>query len=270
MPERDFFAEVLRIYPSYPSFSLWRAVELRLLARLDYPEPILDIGCGEGQFARMLFGSGRDLIGLDLEQRELRLAVNAGAYREIIRGDATRLPFPDGAFATCFSNCVLEHIPDDAGVVAEISRVLRPGGTVVITVPAPTIKGLLWVYNTLLQQGRVGEAEDYLVQYDLRFAHLHYHTADEWHAIFRAAGLEITALDPYLAGPVVSMWDRLESYLMQPLAFIRSYWKLLAYALIPPFAKRWLWHRLLHKYAVMDAPPGQPHGGWLIVAHKPR
>jgi len=267
--ERDFLRETLRAYPAYASFALWRAVELRLLSQVDFPEPVLDIGCGEGGFARLMFGAGREITGLDLEQRELRLAAQAGAYRDIVRADATRLPFPDRTFASCLSNCVLEHIPDDVGVVREISRVLRPGAPMAITVPAPAIKDCLYLYHALLGQGRTGEAEDYLVQYDLRFQHLHYRTEDEWRGIFATAGLKVTQVTPYLPAPAVSVWDRLENYLMQPLAFIRSHWKLLGYALIPPPVRRALWHTYLRRYYLMDAAPGQPHGCWLIRAQKP-
>ena len=126
MPERDFLKETLRVYPAHASFALWRAIELRLLCDVDFPEPVLDVGCGEGGFARMLFGPGRNIVGLDLQQPELRLAARSGAYRHIVRADATALPFPEATFASCLSNCVLEHIPDDAGVVREIGRVLRP------------------------------------------------------------------------------------------------------------------------------------------------
>lgn len=180
MPERDFLKETLRVYPAHASFALWRAIELRLLCGVDFPEPVLDVGCGEGGFARMLFGPGRNIVGLDLGQPELRLAARSGAYRHIVRADATALPFPEATFASCLSNCVLEHIPDDAGVVREIGRVLRPGGTVAITVPAPGIKDQLYLYRTLLAQGREPEAQEYLAQYDQRFRHLHYRTEDEW------------------------------------------------------------------------------------------
>lgn len=267
-PERDFLRETIRTYPRHASYALWRAIELRLLSRLDFAEPILDIGCGEGEFAKLLFGTGRDLSGVDLDPRVLRLAEQSGSYRLVTRADATALPFPDQAFASILSNCVLEHIPDDEGVVREMGRVARPGAMVAITVPAPGIKQCLYIYNALRQQGREKEAEEYLEEYDRKFAHLHYHSAEEWTAIFNAAGFEIERIEPYLPAPVVSIWDRLDNYLMQPIAWVKSYPRLAAYSLLPQPVRKWLMYRLLRKYYLMDAAPGQPHGCWLIVAKR--
>ena len=50
-------------------------------------------------------------------------------------GDALRLPFPADAFDRVIAAEVLEHIPDDRGAMAELARVLRPGGTIAVTVP---------------------------------------------------------------------------------------------------------------------------------------
>ena len=73
---------------------------------------------------------------------------------------------------------------------------------------------------------------------------------------------------PYLPAPTISIWDKLDNYLMQPLASIRSHGKLLAYALIPPPLRRVMWHMLLKKYYLMDVAPGQPHGCWRILARR--
>jgi SAM-dependent methyltransferase len=52
-----------------------------------------------------------------------------------VQGDALHLPFPDGVFDRVICSEVLEHIPDDIGAMGELTRVLRPGGTMAITVP---------------------------------------------------------------------------------------------------------------------------------------
>ena len=52
-----------------------------------------------------------------------------------MRGDAHHLPFPDGSFDVVIISEVLEHIPDDRGAIAEMVRVLRPGGRLAVTVP---------------------------------------------------------------------------------------------------------------------------------------
>ncbi len=57
-------------------------------------------------------------------------------------GDGLRLPFPDGIFDAAVCSEVLEHVPDDAGVVGEIARVLKPGGVAALTVPCANYPGL--------------------------------------------------------------------------------------------------------------------------------
>ncbi len=53
----------------------------------------------------------------------------------VLRGDATKLPFADGTFDRVVTSEVLEHIQDDVGAIAELARVLKPGGTLGVTVP---------------------------------------------------------------------------------------------------------------------------------------
>jgi SAM-dependent methyltransferase len=52
-----------------------------------------------------------------------------------LTGNALELPFPDGAFDRVIAAEVLEHIPDDRAAISELARVLRPGGTIAVTVP---------------------------------------------------------------------------------------------------------------------------------------
>ena len=74
-----------------------------------------------------------------------------GVYRGVIRSDATRAPLAAGAYATVFSQSVLEHIPDDQAAVREAARALAPGGRLVFTVPAPA-------FAERIRRGPGGEA----------------------------------------------------------------------------------------------------------------
>ena len=98
---------------------------------------ILDIGCGTGQtmtFLRKIFPKSH-LVGVDPAAAAVRYAKSRG-HKEVIRSTAEKLPFPSGSFDVVLFLDVLEHIPHDDQALSEAYRVLKPGGTVIITAPA--------------------------------------------------------------------------------------------------------------------------------------
>ena len=61
-----------------------------------------------------------------------------------VNGDGTKLPFADGSFDRIIASEVMEHVPDDGAALSEFIRVLRPGGTIAITVPAEFPEKICW------------------------------------------------------------------------------------------------------------------------------
>ena len=114
--------------------ALERAVECGILSRRSFERPILDLGCGDGIFASILFAQPID-TGVDPLQFELDIASTKGAYEELICCFGDSIPKPDSSYSTVFSNSVLEHIPDLDPVLAEVHRILRPGGMLYVTIP---------------------------------------------------------------------------------------------------------------------------------------
>jgi SAM-dependent methyltransferase len=109
---------------------------------------VLDLGCGFGRHAFEAARRGGAVVALDasedelLDVRAMLIAMTAegelderSAHAGAVRADACRLPFPDASFDRVIASEVLEHIPDDALAMAELSRVLRPDGTMAVTVP---------------------------------------------------------------------------------------------------------------------------------------
>lgn len=96
--------------------------------------PLLDVACGGGLLAPHV--GGYTHVGLDLTASAVAIARRHGVVG--VQGDARALPFPDGAFPVVVAGEVLEHVPGTADVVAELCRVLAPGGTVVIDTIADT------------------------------------------------------------------------------------------------------------------------------------
>lgn len=96
------------------------------------PKTMLDVGCGEGRFCRMLGAHGVAVTGIDPTRALLAVAKARDPAGTYLEADAAKLPFDDGAFDLVVSYLTLIDIPDAAAAIAEMARVLRPGGHLLI------------------------------------------------------------------------------------------------------------------------------------------
>jgi len=183
------------------ALALERTVEGRLYQDLDFTGPILDVGCGDGLFANMVFSDAID-VGIDPDGRELESARLTLAYRELIQCSGDRIPKPDQYFGTSFSNSVLEHITDIEPVMREVWRVLKPGGNFYFTVPsekffqhsnAGTVLKLLNAETTL---------EKYHRGYNQFWKHYHDYSVAEWSELGVRYGFE--SIETFTYNPAVN------------------------------------------------------------------
>ena len=90
---------------------------------------ILDVGCGDGQVSRLAWQLGAELVvGVDPTWNQIGVAHERGGGPAYVRGPAARLPFADASFDAVVACLVFEHIDDVDEAIAEVARVLRPGG----------------------------------------------------------------------------------------------------------------------------------------------
>jgi ubiquinone/menaquinone biosynthesis C-methylase UbiE len=115
--------------------------QLDALLRAEPGSHVLDVGCGTGDDVRALaarVGPRGRVVGLDASEQLIARARPAGpgcAPVEFVLGQAGALPFEDATFDVARSERVIQHVPDPAAAVAEMLRVVRPGGQVLVTDP---------------------------------------------------------------------------------------------------------------------------------------
>lgn len=115
------------------------ALERAGLQRAADPLPgrlVVDVGCGTGRFTQALQQQGARTVGVDLDPDMLTVAAERAAGPWLV-ADAARLPFGDQAFDLAVAVTVLEFVADPAQVLAELARVTRPGGRVVVAALNP-------------------------------------------------------------------------------------------------------------------------------------
>ena len=120
---------------------------------------VLDMGCGAGRHAFALARLGADVVALDMDADELQAVSNmfeamreereipAGTVTRAVRGNAYSLPFEDNTFDRIVAAEVLEHLPEDTVAMAELTRVLKPGGIIAVSVPRWLPEKLCWALS---------------------------------------------------------------------------------------------------------------------------
>lgn len=122
----------------------------------------LELGCGTGVFLERVSGSGASIAAIDLSSDLLtrarqRLAGHVNVA--LVRGDAERLPFPDGSFDAIYGSSILHHLRLDRSL-AESFRLLKPGGVVVFTEPNILNPQVTVMFRVAAAKDRFGVSPD--------------------------------------------------------------------------------------------------------------
>ena len=257
---RELLRMAIEAHLHQPAIALWRATEFAMLREAAFGAPVLDLGCGGGAVAGAVLRAHWPRDGLELLASEARAARALGVYRGVIRSDATRAPLAAGAYATVFSQSVLEHIPDDQAAVREAARALAPGGRLVFTVPAPA-------FAERIRRGPGGEAA--LQATNDRLGHFHYHSLDEWDAMLGPCGLTMVSTAGHLPARTQRAWQRLDELMTHRLGrrrILDIFRALDRRRLVPRAAWIAAWTAIL--WRPFRRPVDDP-GGFLIVAQAP-
>lgn len=138
-------------------------------AELDGFGRIVDIGCGDGQISRLLARNGAEVTGVDPTWNQLTVAAERAGGVAYVRSGAAALPFADSSFDAAVACLVFEHIDDVDGAIAEVARIVRPGGRFSFFLNHPLLQtpGSGWIDDHTIdppdQYWRIGP---YLVEQD--------------------------------------------------------------------------------------------------------
>ena len=128
----------------------WQAI-IKELSELK-GKKILDIGCGKGKFCQLFAQSGDKPTGIDISEELLRSAKKLAPTITYLVGSATNIPAKDGEFDVAICVEVLEHVPNLEKAIAEMARVLKKDGTLIII--DKNLYGLhpVWPYPAVIEK----------------------------------------------------------------------------------------------------------------------
>jgi ubiquinone/menaquinone biosynthesis C-methylase UbiE len=156
-----------------------------LLAALAPGARVLDVGCGSGWFAEALAGAGFAVTGEDVAEGALALARARAPDVRFARGAEASLPFADASFDAAWLGEVLEHVQDGLGLLAEVIRVLTPGGQLIATTPS---------HGPLLRLRLALSARAFERHFEPRSDHVRFFTQRTLTELLQAAGFEQVAI----------------------------------------------------------------------------
>ena len=178
--------------------ALLRAIEASFYQDLDFPQPVLDVGCGDGHFTQVAFDEKVD-IGIDPDLEIMRQAQSRAVYRQLLQADGGRLPLPDASVGSAFSNSVLEHIPQLDEVLVEVGRVLKPGAPFLFTVPNPGYRSELSVPKLMEKVRLKGVGKTYEDWFMRMSRTIHLYDDQAWARRLHEAGLRIERTYDYFS-----------------------------------------------------------------------
>ena len=268
--DKDYLTAFLKQYWFAPPVALWRSIEAKTLATLDFPAPMLDFGCGDGMYTEAIFGKQDHIFGNDIAASEMPVARDSGVYAKGVQfADGHALPYARATFGSVYSNSVVEHIPDPQNVLPELARVLRPGGLLVMTVPSDKFRSLL---HGVKIAANAQAAEAYAQHVDKLFAHHHYHTPEQWRTLLDTVGLDLVEARYYISPQAIQRWDQMNnSYGIGR----KSIWNILVGPRLRPlghqeFMAQRVPKRLYPQLKPLYDAPAHGNGGGLMVVGRRR
>ena len=184
---QDLYAELYEVENSHWWHAHKRAVAHDIIRRWTQPGLVLDVGAGTGRMLAELRGLGWQVAGVDGEAEAAAFCRRRGVAIALADLGAGQLPFASVRFDLVLALDVLEHLTDDSAALKEMGRVTRPGGIILVSVPA---------YRRLYSY------------WDEMLGHFRRYTAGEMRALLSEAGYRVLRCGyyfSYILAPAVAV-----------------------------------------------------------------
>ena len=199
-----YFRRFLKISPL--SVAVWRAVEAGHLSKYVLKKPVLDLGCGFGEFMRG-FTNDKIEVGVDINAKDLFSASKTNKYKNLVLADARDLPFPDNTFNTIVSISTFEHIENPKEIFKECFRVLKPKGILIATIETEKVDKNSF-YRPLLVKAGFKKLSNFLEKkYNSFFSRHIIMEGKKWEKTAVDSGFKIQRADYIISPAVVKLYD---------------------------------------------------------------
>ena len=194
-----FWNPLWGLYASTPSIAFCRIPELEYASSLNVKNAVLDHCCGDGWFASLAWPGQKLHAGCDINPASVDHAARLGIYSRLNVCDVSQqLPYNDCSFDLIFNNSALEHITDLDTTLAEVARVLVPGGTLAFNV----LNHRYFEWWPLDEEAKAGYREWQPFYHALNL--------DEWTQKLALVGLKIASVEGYFDRQAARMLARLD------------------------------------------------------------
>lgn len=215
---KKYFKKFLRVAPFALAF--WRTSEAVAFSSVQYKKPILDLGCGFGEFAGVVFNKME--MGIDINEEELAQAFRGGKYKKVLWADARELPFKNSSYSTVLSVSVLEHIKEADYAIREVHRILKKDGLLIFTVPTDKLYENLAVVRFLILMRLEWLAKIYFYLHSKAFDHVCLKSDVWWDKQLKKAGFKIIKKHGTVSPKATIIYD----FFLLP-SFPSQIWKML-------------------------------------------
>ena len=245
MNSRSFFSTIEKF--KAPSTILFRSIELKLLkeklSKISKSDVILDLGCGEGLTASLVFDKKVD-YGLDNDPYFVKKAKESNVYKKVLLANAVKMPLKDNCLDLVFSNCVIEHIQDLDAVLREAARILKKKGYFVFTTPSNNFKK----YSLFSRLKLNWLAKIYGRARDGKLNHCNCCSIKKWTQILKKRGFKVIDGYYYIDKETAEFWDFL--FILNKLFYLL---KLMSQKLFRWFYETFLKQRIYKKFIEFQA-----------------